>query len=71
MNQMWIRGCYGGVGVEELRAEGGKQGPDSSRLRPTLMVSPNVTRVSSSADIKKFGLFKCVEDFQSRGCLTY
>ena len=45
---------YGGVGVEELRAEGGKQGPDSSRLRPTLMVSPNVTGVSSSADIKSF-----------------
>lgn len=40
--------------MEELRAEGGKQGPDSSRLRPTLMVSPNVTGVSSSADIKSF-----------------
>lgn len=39
--------------MEELRPEGGKQGPDSSRLRPTLMVSPNVTGVSSSADIKK------------------
>ena len=37
---------------EELRAGGGKQCPDGSRVRPTLMVSLNVTGVSSSADIK-------------------
>ena len=46
--------------MEELRAEGGKQGPDSSRLRPTLMVSPNVTGVSSSGDIKKTFVFSSV-----------
>lgn len=38
------------------RAEswGDKQGPDSSRVRPTLMVSLNVIGVSSSGDIKSF-----------------
>lgn len=45
----------GVVGVlEELRDEGGSQDPNSSRARPTLMVSLNVTGVSSSADIKSF-----------------
>jgi len=45
----------GVVGVlEELRDEGGSQDPNSSRVRPTLMVSLNVTGVSSSVDIKSF-----------------
>lgn len=50
---------------EELRTGGGKQCPDGSRVGPTLMVSLNVTGVSSSADIK-LCIFKCLGDFQSR-----
>lgn len=47
---------YAGVG--EGRADswwgGGKQGPDGLRGRTTLMISLNMTEVSSSADIKSF-----------------
>lgn len=41
-------------GREELRTGGGQQGSDGSMVRPTLMVSLNMTGVSSSADIKSF-----------------
>lgn len=39
---------------EELTARRGKQGPDGLRGRTTLMISLNMTEVSSSAEIKSF-----------------
>lgn len=54
-------------GKEELTAGGGKQGPDGLRGRTTLMISLNMTEVSSSADIKSFVFSSALKISKAKG----